>query len=62
MSVIHNNTPMPFGAHAGKAMKDVPSGYLRYLQKSGNSTVDVLYYIENRLDKEKEEENIDLKP
>lgn len=44
-----DQTPIPFGSHEGKAMKEVPAGYLLYLQaewsksESSRRTIDRTY-------------------
>jgi hypothetical protein len=50
MAVLTDKDPMPFGAHKGKPMEDVPASYLDWLM--GQDWIDkwpqVVGYVENR--------------
>lgn len=50
MSVLHDESIMPFGIHAGEEMANVPECYLIWLHKSGKLTNDVRDYIEDTID------------
>lgn len=50
---LADSDPMPFGAHKGKPMQDVPASYLHWLWSSGkkdDKTCPVADYIRRNLD------------
>lgn len=61
MKPLFDDSPMPFGKHKGKPMKDVPVNYLHYLWESGLCKEDkpVANYIRKSLPALKKE-NPDL--
>lgn len=50
---LEDDSPMPFGQHAGKPMEDVPASYLHWFWHNGNannhSGALVMAYIEENL-------------
>lgn len=47
---LNDDSPMPWGAHKGKAMVDVPAKYLLYLHDEGKCSGAVKEYIEENMD------------
>lgn len=46
MSVLTDQSKMPFGKHKGKSLAEVPDDYLIYLYDSGLEPGDLRIYIE----------------
>jgi uncharacterized protein (DUF3820 family) len=58
ITAITDNTPMPFGKYAGKAMINVPALYLLWLYNQGCNHEGVRRYIIGNLDALKKEANV----
>lgn len=43
-------TPMPYGAHQGKPMQDVPAIYLIYIYENEEVSKEVKSYIEDNME------------
>lgn len=49
MKALTDNSPMPFGEHRGKPMKDVPASYLHWIWTKARNQVVVCRYINDNL-------------
>ena len=57
MEKYTDKTILQFGAHKGKALANVPAGYLLYLHGEGCKNVMLRNYIEDNLEALKKEES-----
>ena len=48
---------MPFGAHRGKKMKNVPASYLHWFYHEGNGFPEVRQYIKDNMEAIKDEDD-----
>ncbi len=48
--MLTDTSPMPWGAHAGKAMQDVPAAYLIWLYDNNKCSPNVKQYITDNLE------------
>ncbi len=52
---MDDSSPMPFGIYKGRALREVPAGYLLFLHEQGKRYWGLTNFIEHNLEKIKEQ-------
>ncbi|MCB0595440.1 MAG: DUF3820 family protein [Phaeodactylibacter sp.] len=47
---LEDHSPMPYGKYQGKAMEDVPAGYLIWLYDNARASPAVARYVKDNMD------------
>ena len=55
MTILNDESPMPWGKYKGDKMENVPASYLLWLYKNQKCSIDVKEYIVDNLDVLKKE-------
>ena len=58
MAILTKESIMCWGKHKGKALKDIPAGYLVWLHDSYNYDHDVGVYLRNNIDEIREKATV----